>query len=77
MKKNRIEIGKYYKGVYSSVIVRATSDEHQNGFSGVVVVQNDSVFPVGFEETGWDTINFVEIDYKGEEQSSNELFPIY
>ena len=77
MKKNRIEIGKYYKGKITDVIIKATSDEYQNGFSGVVVVQSGSVFPVGFEETDWDTVMFVEIDYKGEEQSSNELFPIY
>jgi len=73
----KIEIGKYYQGMVTKVIVRATSNESHNCFSGVVVVQNDSIFTVGSNEKNWCDDSFIEIDYKGEEQSSNELFPIY
>lgn len=75
MKKHKIEIGKYYQGYNSKVIVKALGNEIGDDFRGIVVVKNDNSNDVGHIDERWSVSRFTEIDYK--EETSNELFPIY
>jgi hypothetical protein len=71
----KIEIGKYYQGKKSGVVVKVLCLPIQGCFKGIVIEQGIQDSPVGEISDDWNVDMFVELrDYS---ESSNDLFPIY
>jgi hypothetical protein len=71
----KIEIGNYYRGTMSGVIVKALCLPIQGCFKGIVIEQGMQSSPLGEICDDWAIDKFVELrDYS---ESSNDLFPIY